>query len=179
GTKYVVRAIDNPNNSVPVLVAVRDILKLARSAREVQKMINSKILKINGRPVKDWHETIKLFNIFESKNLQEDLLFNSLKDIELSVKEFSVDMIEKEIEFFNKYDFNIKNWYEQNKKNLHIRLGMDTGLLFKTIIGLFDDDLKRKICKRYFNKEFYLTFPRTREFVDNKPMGWIKIIDED
>ncbi|MEM4271513.1 MAG: KOW motif-containing protein [Candidatus Pacearchaeota archaeon] len=66
GTKYIVRTLDNPKSSVPVLIAVRDILKLAKNAREVKKMINLKLLKINGRVVRDYHETIKLFNIFDA-----------------------------------------------------------------------------------------------------------------
>jgi small subunit ribosomal protein S4e len=69
GTKYIVRALDHSSESVPVLVAVRDILGLAKTAREVKKMIIQKLLKINGRPVRDYKETIKLFNVFEAGEL--------------------------------------------------------------------------------------------------------------
>lgn len=66
GTKYVARAMSNIKNSVPVVIAVRDMLKLARTSTEVKKMINQKLLKINGRPVKDLRESIQLFNLFEA-----------------------------------------------------------------------------------------------------------------
>ncbi len=66
GTKYVARAISNIKNSVPVVVAVRDMLKLARTSTEVKKMINKKLLKINWRQVKDLRESIQLFNLFEA-----------------------------------------------------------------------------------------------------------------
>ncbi len=66
GTKYIAHALSNVNDSVPVVIAVRDILKLAKTAREVKEMIKEKLLKINGRDVKDYRESISLFNIFEA-----------------------------------------------------------------------------------------------------------------
>ena len=66
GSKYLARTASNINDSVSVVTAVRDILKLAKTAKEVKEMIKSKLLKINGRDVKDYRESIKLFNIFEA-----------------------------------------------------------------------------------------------------------------
>lgn len=66
GTKYVARALSYPKESVAVVIAVRDMLKLGKTAKEVKHMIREKFLKINGRPVKDYRESINLFNIFEA-----------------------------------------------------------------------------------------------------------------
>jgi len=66
GTKFVARALSNVKNSVPVVIAIRDILLLARTTAEVKKMIHQKLLKLNGRPVKDYRESITLFNILEA-----------------------------------------------------------------------------------------------------------------
>jgi len=66
GTKYVARASSDLENSVPVVIAIRDILKLAKTKREVKKMITQKMLKINGREVKGCNDSIKMFNIFEA-----------------------------------------------------------------------------------------------------------------
>jgi small subunit ribosomal protein S4e len=66
GTTYVARALSHHSDSVPVVIAVRDMLKLARTTKEVKKMINEKHLKINGNIVKDHRESIRLFNIFEA-----------------------------------------------------------------------------------------------------------------
>ncbi len=63
GTKYVARSLSNISSSVPVVIAVRDMLKIARTAAEVKKMINEKLLTINGRAVKDHRESIQIFNI--------------------------------------------------------------------------------------------------------------------
>jgi len=66
GTKYVARAQNDLQNSVPVVIALRDMLKLARITKEVKRMIHQKHLKINGKEVKDHRESIKLFNLFEA-----------------------------------------------------------------------------------------------------------------
>jgi small subunit ribosomal protein S4e len=66
GTKYVVRASSDVRNAVPVLLAVRDMLKLAKTAKEVKSMIKRKLLKLNGRIVLEEHQAIKLFDVFEA-----------------------------------------------------------------------------------------------------------------
>ncbi len=66
GTKYIARAASHVFTAVPVLIAVRDMLKIARTAAEVKHLIHNKLLKINGKLVRDMHESIKLFNLFEA-----------------------------------------------------------------------------------------------------------------
>jgi small subunit ribosomal protein S4e len=66
GTKYVARASSHLAESVSVLAALRDILHLAKTMKEVRQMIFQKLLKINGREVKDYHESVKLFNILHA-----------------------------------------------------------------------------------------------------------------
>lgn len=66
GTKYIARASSHLSNSVPVVIAIRDMLHLAQATREVKQMIHQSLLKINGKPVKDYKTSIKLFNIFEA-----------------------------------------------------------------------------------------------------------------
>jgi small subunit ribosomal protein S4e len=66
GTKYVARALVEAQNAVPVVIAVRDMLKLARTSKEVKKMIFEKSLKINGNVVKDIRDSIRLLNLFQA-----------------------------------------------------------------------------------------------------------------
>lgn len=76
GTKYVVRAINNPTESVPVIIAVRDMLKIARTGKEVNELRKEKILKINGRTVIDGKEGVQLFGVLSvgDKNYRLSLL---------------------------------------------------------------------------------------------------------
>ncbi|MBI3334630.1 hypothetical protein HYZ97_04030 [Candidatus Pacearchaeota archaeon] len=66
GTKYIVRASSHRLNAVPTLIALRDMLQLARTAREVKELIRQKAVSINGKHVKDFRESIKLFNLFSA-----------------------------------------------------------------------------------------------------------------
>lgn len=66
GTKYVARASSNISDSVPVVIAVRDMLKLASTSAEVKRMVHNRQLKINGRTVHDIHQSLNLFSIFEA-----------------------------------------------------------------------------------------------------------------
>lgn len=69
GAKYVVRAFSHIQDSVPVLIAIRDMLKLAKTSNEVKKILQTQSIKLNGRIVKDYHESIKLFNILEANKI--------------------------------------------------------------------------------------------------------------
>ncbi len=63
GTKYVARALRNNSNSVPVVIAVRDMLKLANTSKEVKGMIHNKKIKVNGKLAKNLNDPISLFSI--------------------------------------------------------------------------------------------------------------------
>jgi len=66
GTKYLARASSHVKNAVPVVVAIRDMLNLAKTSKEVKEMIKQKSIKINGKVVKDHRESIKLFSILDA-----------------------------------------------------------------------------------------------------------------
>ena len=66
GTKYVARPLMDLENSVPVVIAVRNMLKLARTAKEVKQMVGQKSLKLNSKEVRDYRDSIRLFNLFEA-----------------------------------------------------------------------------------------------------------------
>lgn len=66
GTTYIARAFLNPYNSVPLLIALRDMLKLVRTRKELKKMIKLGLLKINGRVARDYRDSINIFNILEA-----------------------------------------------------------------------------------------------------------------
>ncbi len=62
GTAYIVRPNANISNGIPILVALRDILKLAQNRKEVKKVIHDKNLLLNGSLVKDEKNSISLFD---------------------------------------------------------------------------------------------------------------------
>ena len=75
GTKYLARAASNVHSAVPVLIAVRDMLHLARTAKEVEKMIHNQLLSINGKIIHSPNAPIQLFHILKAdKTYHLDLL---------------------------------------------------------------------------------------------------------
>ncbi len=66
GTQYIARPLSHMNHAITALSAVRDVLHLAQTAREVKEMIKEKKLKINGRVVRDMREPLLLLSLFEA-----------------------------------------------------------------------------------------------------------------
>ncbi len=66
GSKYVAMARSHLREAVPVVIAIRDMLNLAKTAKEVREMIKQKKLKVNGRMVVELNESIQLFHILEA-----------------------------------------------------------------------------------------------------------------
>ena len=66
GTKYVAKAKGHVSEGVPVVVALREMLKIAKTSKEAKQMVNSGVIKLNGKPVKNIKESVKLFNVLEA-----------------------------------------------------------------------------------------------------------------
>lgn len=75
GTKYIAYASRNNSNAVPLVVAIRDMLKLANTSKEVKGMIHNKIIKINGKNAKSLNDPICLFSIL---NLDKNYILTIL-----------------------------------------------------------------------------------------------------
>lgn len=54
------------SNSVPLVIAIRDMLNLASTSKEVKGMIHNKKLKINGKIAKTLTDPISLFSRIEA-----------------------------------------------------------------------------------------------------------------
>jgi small subunit ribosomal protein S4e len=63
GTAYVVKPSFNLNNGIPILIILRDILKLAQNKREVKKALNAKNVLLNNKPIRDEKHSALLFDV--------------------------------------------------------------------------------------------------------------------
>lgn len=63
GSTYVVRPNSDLHKSVPLLIVLRDILKLAQNRKEVKRAIHLKQILINHKNVSDEKNSIGLFDI--------------------------------------------------------------------------------------------------------------------
>ena len=79
GTKYVAVSLHNKNNSIPLSVIIRDILKLVKSVKELKKILNEKLIKINGKIIKDIKYPVELFDIININGKNYKTNFNGKK----------------------------------------------------------------------------------------------------
>lgn len=61
GTKYVVRT-DNLKDGIPILIILRDLLKMSQNRKEVKKAVNLGHILINAKPVIDERKGVLLFD---------------------------------------------------------------------------------------------------------------------
>lgn len=62
GSAYVVRPNFNMNKGIPILIILRDILKVAQNRKEVKKAIHSKHILLNNKTVIDEKNSALLFD---------------------------------------------------------------------------------------------------------------------
>lgn len=63
GTTYVVRPSFSLKNGIPILVILRDILKLAQNKKEVKRAIHEKNILLNNKPIINEKHSVLLFDI--------------------------------------------------------------------------------------------------------------------
>ncbi len=75
GTKYVAFAMRSNSKAVSVVVALRDMLKIASTSKEAKYMVHNKMIRINNKIVTDINEPINLFAILHAdKNYKLGIL---------------------------------------------------------------------------------------------------------
>jgi len=80
GTKFVVRPSSNLDRGIPLLIVLRDILKLAKTRNEVKRAINTRRVLVNKKPVIEDKISLTLFdtlsNLASKKNYRINLKDN-------------------------------------------------------------------------------------------------------
>lgn len=63
GTKYLAVASHNQNESIPLSVILRDILRLVKNKKELKRALNEKQVLINNKQIKETNYPVCLFDI--------------------------------------------------------------------------------------------------------------------
>lgn len=131
GTQYTARALSHQDSGVPVVIAVRDMLKIARTASEVKAMIKQKLLAINGRKVRDYREPILLYSILEAGDMYRLTLlptgrfsFEKTKDTSRIAKVIGKKMLKNKIIQINLHD----DTNVLSKENISLGDSLELGL---------------------------------------------------
>jgi len=62
GTAYVVSPNFGKSQGIPILIILRDILKIAQNRKEVKKILNKKLVLVNGKEARDEKNSLLLFD---------------------------------------------------------------------------------------------------------------------
>ena len=100
GTKYVAVASHNKKDSIPLIVVMRDILKLVQNKKELKKALNEKQIKVNNKIIREINYPVCLFDVISlvsgksyrvllSKNRK--IVFNETADKEAKTKVYKVE----------------------------------------------------------------------------------------
>jgi small subunit ribosomal protein S4e len=76
GTKYLAVAGHNQNHAIPLVVVMRDILKLIRNKKELQRLINEKQIMINHKEIRETNYPVGLFDIVNLPTAKKNYLAN-------------------------------------------------------------------------------------------------------
>ncbi len=94
GTKYLVRPAGDRERGLPLLIIIRDILGLAQSKKETQKLLNLGKIKVNYKPVKKVNYSIGLFDVLNLNGNNYKLVLEGKK---FSIKEVKGDESKEKI----------------------------------------------------------------------------------
>tara|TARA_Y100000310_G_C20563266_1_gene754150 strand:+ start:178 stop:825 length:648 start_codon:yes stop_codon:yes gene_type:complete len=94
GTPYIVRPNFNINKGLPILIILRDILKVAQNRKEVKKALVSKHILLNNKVVREESHNALLFDVIKiipsKKNYRVEILENKKFGIK-EIKENEAD----------------------------------------------------------------------------------------
>ena len=115
GTKYVAVATHNKNEAIPLLVVMRDVLKLVKNKKELKKLINDKKIQINHKEIRETNYPICLFDVINLPDIkkncramlskQKKIIFKEISEEEAKTKIFKV--LNKKILGKGKTQFNL------------------------------------------------------------------------
>jgi small subunit ribosomal protein S4e len=87
GTAFVVKSNLGYSSSLPILIILRDLLKVAQNRKEVKKMIHMKNVLLNGKEVRDEKQGAVLFDVITLVPSKENYQLTVLKNEKLNIKE--------------------------------------------------------------------------------------------
>lgn len=87
GTKYLALANHNQKESIPLLIVLRDILKLVRNKKELKKVLNEGQIKVNQKKIQETNFPLGLFDIIHISTTKKNYQINLSKNKKISLKE--------------------------------------------------------------------------------------------
>jgi small subunit ribosomal protein S4e len=87
GTAFVVKPNVGFEEALPVLIILRDLLKVAQDRKEAKKMIHNKSILLNGKEVRDEKHGVVLFDVITLVPSKKNYKLTVLKNEKLNIEE--------------------------------------------------------------------------------------------
>jgi small subunit ribosomal protein S4e len=87
GTAFVVKPNSGFSDSLPVLIILRDLLKVAQNRKEAKQMIHMKNILLNGKEVRDEKAGVLLFDVITLVPSKKNYKLTVLKNEKLNIEE--------------------------------------------------------------------------------------------
>jgi len=131
GKTYVASATHNNHDSIPLIIVMRDILKLLKTKKELKKLLNEKIILINGKEIRECSYPVGLFDILSLKSLNKNYKVNLNKTKKMAFEE----ILDKEI---NKKTLKILGKKVIGKNKIQLNLMDGRNILTKENVKIGD-----------------------------------------
>ena len=102
GTKYLAVSTHNQKNSMPLVVIMRDVLKLVRNKKELKKILNEKQIEINGKTIRETNYPLALFDVLFIRDFNKNYRVILSKKNKMELEEISKDIDKKIIKIVSK-----------------------------------------------------------------------------
>lgn len=99
GTKYMAVPIHNKNDSLPLIIVMRDILDLVKTKKEMKKIVHEKKILVNGKLINSINYPLSLFDTLAIPSVKKfyraelngkKINFSEIKESEVNIKMFKV-----------------------------------------------------------------------------------------
>jgi len=157
GTKYLAVASHNNSEALPLIIFLRDILKIVDNKKEAKKIINEKQIRINGKEIRDTNYPICLFDVITFSNSEKSYRATLSKTKKMIFEEISgKDSENKTYKVMNKkiIDGKTTQLNLMNGKNIISKEKVNTG---DSIVLNFKENKIIKIIPMEKGKEAFVT----------------------
>lgn len=89
GTKYLASPTHLQNHATPLVVMLRDVLKIVKTKKELQSMINEKKVLINNKEIKETNYPVCLFDIVSVVDMKKHFIATIEKNKKMGYEEVS------------------------------------------------------------------------------------------
>jgi len=87
GTKYVVKPKFDTKNGIPILIVLRDMLKIVQNRKEAKRVIHMKHILLNHKPINDEKNSVLLFDVITLVPLKKSYRLDLSKNKKIQMSE--------------------------------------------------------------------------------------------